>query len=193
KKDQPDPENPREETPFRPKIPDIPYPSSEPRPEFIDRCTTTFDAVANIRGEAFFFKDRYFWRMQRAGNLVSLNPAKIQNFWRGLPEDLTKIDSVYERPTDNKIVFFIGNRYWLFLNTQVEKGYPRPISDFGLRMDHIDAVFVWPSNGKTYFFKGPDFWRYDEQTASLDAGYPKQVTLWKGIEEDLDGVMAWSD
>ncbi|XP_041038242.1 matrix metalloproteinase-17-like [Carcharodon carcharias] len=131
--------------------------------------------------------------MQHTGNLVSLNAAQIRNFWQGFPEDLTKIDTVYERMTDNKIVFFIGNRYWVFSNTIVDPGYPRYISDFGLPVESIDAAFVWPHNGRTYFFKGDNFWRYDEQGRKMDAGYPKKLSLWKGVEAKLDGVMGWSD
>lgn len=50
----------------------------------------------------------YFWRMQQPGSLVSLTPALIRNFWIGLPPDTDKIDAVYERKTDNCIIFFIG-------------------------------------------------------------------------------------
>lgn len=50
----------------------------------------------------------YFWRVQRSGSLVSLNPALIRNFWIGLPPDTDKIDAVYERKTDSRIIFFIG-------------------------------------------------------------------------------------
>eukprot|EP00061_Rhincodon_typus_P001410 g14726.t1 len=83
--------------------------------------------------------------------------------------------------------------YWLFSNTQVEEGYPRDISDFGLPVHRVDAVFVWPHNGKTYFFTGHQFWRFDEKQGRMDPGYPKQISLWKGIPTDLDGVMSWSD
>uniref|UniRef100_UPI00398F4A73 matrix metalloproteinase-17-like n=1 Tax=Pristiophorus japonicus TaxID=55135 RepID=UPI00398F4A73 len=192
---QPTKEKPKDYPAINPKIPDVvsPHPSSKPKPDSPDRCTAGFDAVANIRGEAFFFKDHFFWRMQRAGNLVSLNAAQINHFWQGLPADLKKIDSVYERLTDNKIVFFIGNRYWVFTDTQVEQGYPQYISNFGLSVPSIDAAFLWAHNGKTYFFKGDKFWRYDEQQRKMDTGYPKKVSLWKGIPPDLDDIMGWND
>ncbi|XP_067834992.1 matrix metalloproteinase-17-like isoform X3 [Heptranchias perlo] len=195
RKNQPTEESPKDDPSFDPNIPEVPFPnpSYKPSPDFPDRCSVRFDAVANIRGEAFFFKDHFFWRMQRAGNLVSLNAALINNFWQGLPADLKKIDSVYERLTDNKIVFFIGAQYWVFTNTAVERDYPRRISDFGLSVDSVDAVFVWAHNGKTYFFKGDRFWRYDERRRKMDTGYPKKVSLWEGIPPGLDDIMGWND
>lgn len=98
------------------------------------RCTAHFDAVAQIRGEAFFFKGtpvgrgtrggggprarpaatrtvptgKYFWRLTRDRHLVSLQPAQVQRFWRGLPLHLDGVDAVYERAIDHKIVFFKG-------------------------------------------------------------------------------------
>lgn len=39
---------------------------------------------------------------------MSLRPAQIHRFWRGLPPNLDSVDAVYERPGDHKIVFFKG-------------------------------------------------------------------------------------
>lgn len=43
----------------------------------------------------------------QAGSLLSNVPALIKNFWYGLPDDITKIDAVYER-SDSHIIFFSG-------------------------------------------------------------------------------------
>lgn len=51
---------------------------------------------------------KYFWRLTREKHLVSLRPAQINRFWRGLPNNLDSVDAVYERPGDHKIVFFKG-------------------------------------------------------------------------------------
>ncbi|KAK1788415.1 hypothetical protein P4O66_016847 [Electrophorus voltai] len=158
-----------------------------------DRCTSHFDAVAQIRGEAFFFKGKYFWRLTRERHLVSLRPAQIHRFWRGLPANLDGVDAVYERPGDHKIVFFKGVKYWVFKDNIVEEGYPRPISDFGLPMEGVDAVFVWLHNDKTYFFKDSRYWRYDDHLRCMDLGYPKDTALWKGVPTQLDDAMRWSD
>ncbi|KAK7896234.1 hypothetical protein WMY93_021559 [Mugilogobius chulae] len=149
-----------------------------------DRCSSHFDAVAQIRGEAFFFKGKYFWRLTREKHLVSLRPAQIHRFWRGLPNNLDSVDAVYERPLDHKIVFFKGLKYWVFKDNIVEEGYPRPITDFGLPTDGVDAAFVWLHNDKTYFFKDNLFWRYDDHLRRMDLGYPKDRSsyFFKGKE-----------
>ncbi|KAI1900889.1 hypothetical protein AGOR_G00054490 [Albula goreensis] len=158
-----------------------------------DRCSAHFDAVAQIRGEAFFFKGKYFWRLTREKHLVSLRPAQIHRFWRGLPANLDSVDAVYERPGDHKIVFFKGMNYWVFKDNIVEEGYPRPISDFGLPMEGVDAAFVWLPSDKTHFFKGSSYWRYDDYLRRMDLGYPKDSVLWKGVPPQLDDAMRWSD
>ncbi|XP_048876144.1 matrix metalloproteinase-17-like isoform X1 [Brienomyrus brachyistius] len=158
-----------------------------------DRCSTAFDAVAHIRGEAFFFKGKYFWRLTREKHLVSLRPAEISRFWRGLPSNLDGVDAIYERPGDHKIVFFKGVKYWVFKDNHVEEGYPRPISDFGLPMEGVDAAFVWLHNDKTYFFKDNQYWRFDDHLRQMDQGYPKDMALWKGVPPKLDDAMRWSD
>ncbi|KAK0144260.1 Matrix metalloproteinase-25 [Merluccius polli] len=172
-------------------------------PSFLDRCTGKFDAVANIRGEVFLFRGRYFWRTMRDGSLVSLNSVLIKNFWMGLPADTSKIDAVYERRSDSSIIFFIGSQYWVFRDTQAKDGYPRPLSDWGLRtrggalVEKVDAAFIWAHNGKTYLFSGGEFWRFDESSKSQqevqqpEAGYPRDTSLWRGVPANVDDIISW--
>ncbi|KAM5238813.1 matrix metalloproteinase-17 [Ctenodactylus gundi] len=186
--DTPEPEDPP------PLLEPLDNRSSTPaRTDVPHRCSTHFDAVAQIRGEAFFFKGKYFWRLTRDRHLVSLQPAHVHRFWRGLPLHLDGVDAVYERTSDHKIVFFRGDRYWVFKDNNVEEGYPRPISDFGLPPGGVDAAFCWAHSDRTYFFKDQLYWRYDDRTRRMDPGYPAQGPPWRGVPSRLDDAMRWSD
>ncbi|XP_069044523.1 matrix metalloproteinase-25 [Lepisosteus oculatus] len=180
-----------------PRLPSPPprRPTRYPGPAFPDRCSGGFDAVANIRGEVFFFKGQYFWRIQRSGSLVSLSPALVSNFWHGLPARFARIDAVYERMTDSHIIFFIGAQYWVFKDTRALDGYPRPVSDWGLPAggSGVTAAFVWAHNGKTYLFREKEFWRYDDREGRVDPGYPKSASLWSGVPSDPDDIITWEE
>ncbi|XP_061081267.1 matrix metalloproteinase-25 [Conger conger] len=187
----------------RPPGPSSPSPTRRPLPSILNRCEGGYDAVANIRGEVFFFKGPYFWRIQQSGSLVSLSPALIWKFWNGLPRETHRIDAVYERKGDSRIVFFIGDQYWVFKDTSPLPGYPRPLSDWGLlsrdgtASERVGAAFVWAHNGKTYLFSGGEFWRFDEGGSgagrTLNVGYPRPTSLWGGVPSNPDDIMSWID
>ncbi|XP_049323820.1 matrix metalloproteinase-25 [Astyanax mexicanus] len=182
-------------------IPNLPRPPSTPPPPppFLDRCQGGYDAVANIRGELFFFRGQYFWRVHHSGSLVSFIPVLIHSFWIGLPPEIVKIDAAYER-SDGHIVFFIGNQFWAFKDRTALPGYPRPLTEWRLRNSagdaprHVDAVFVWPHNGRTYVFSGGEYWRFDEVDSDRkpEAGYPKSASVW-GVTSDPDDVVGMRD
>ncbi|KAM9557927.1 matrix metalloproteinase-25-like isoform 1-T2 [Salvelinus alpinus] len=193
-----------------PRHPRLPSPSPpRPRPtkhsdrSSQNRCEGGFDAVANIRGEVFFFKGPHFWRIQRTGNLVSLNPALIRNFWMGLPPETNKIDAVYERKSDGVIIFFIGAQYWVFKDNVARPGYPRPLAEWGMRtkdggkVERVEAAFVWAYNGKTYLFSMGEFWKFDEgrkeEGRKPEGGYPKDAALWRGVPTDPDDIISWGE
>uniref|UniRef100_UPI0037E8AA2E matrix metalloproteinase-17b n=1 Tax=Semicossyphus pulcher TaxID=241346 RepID=UPI0037E8AA2E len=97
----------------------------------IDRCNSSFDAVARIRGETFFFKGLTMWRVN-GGGLVSGRGASVRRLWRGLPPDLPRLHAVLERQSDHAIIFISGSQYWLFRDLSLQEGYPQPLS--ALRM-----------------------------------------------------------
>ncbi|XP_072229712.1 matrix metalloproteinase-17 [Leuresthes tenuis] len=193
-----------------PEPPHLPSPPP-PRPtqhfdsSYLERCQGGFDAIANIRGEVFFFRGAQFWRTKRDGSLLSLKPAQIKNFWTGLPPNTKKIDAVYERKSDNRIIFFIGSQYWVFKDTAAMSGYPRPLSDWGMKtksgalVDRVDAAFIWAHNGKTYLFSGGQFWRFDESQKSgqvpkqPEPGYPRDNSLWGGMPTHMDDIISWGE
>ncbi|XP_034563503.1 matrix metalloproteinase-25 isoform X2 [Notolabrus celidotus] len=183
--------------------PPPPRPTQHSDPTFNERCQGSFDAVVNVRGEVFFFRGAQFWRTQQDRSLVSLYPALIKNFWMGLPPDTNKIDAVYERKSDSTIVFFIGAQYWVFKDRQAMRGYPRSLSEWGMKtrngksVERVDAAFVWAHNGKTYLFSGGEFWRFDESRKGEqgprqpEPGYPRDNSLWAGVPPDMDDIISW--
>ncbi|XP_055991093.1 matrix metalloproteinase-25 [Sorex fumeus] len=169
----------------RPAPPPAMPPDSPAAP---DRCDGNFDAVANIRGETFFFKGPWFWRVQPSGQLVSPRPARLHRFWEGLPASVQEVQAAYARPPDGRILLFSGPRFWVFQERRLE-GAARPLTELGLPPgEPVDAVFSWPLNGKTYLIRQRRYWRYDEVAARPDPGYPRDLSLWEGAPPSPDGV-----
>nr|XP_029516687.1 matrix metalloproteinase-17-like [Oncorhynchus nerka] len=94
----------------------------------VDRCNTSFDAVANIRGEMFFFKGLSMWRVS-TGGLVSGRGASVRRLWGGLPPNLPPLQAVLERHLDHAIIFITESQFWLFNDLSLQEGYPRPLSE----------------------------------------------------------------
>ncbi|XP_076996454.1 matrix metalloproteinase-25 [Tamandua tetradactyla] len=151
-----------------------------------NRCEGSFDAIANIRGEIFFFKGPWFWRLQPSGQLVSPRPGRLHRFWEGLPAHVGTVQAAYARPRDGRILLFSGPQFWVFKDRQLE-GPPRPLTALGLPPgEEVDAVFSWPLNGRTYLVRGRRYWRYDEEAARPDPGYPRDLGLWEGAPDAPD-------
>ncbi|XP_070693442.1 matrix metalloproteinase-17b [Pempheris klunzingeri] len=105
---------------------------------FIDRCNTSFDAVARIRGETFFFKGMTMWRVS-GGGLVSGRGASVRRLWRGLPPDLPHLHAVLERQSDHAIIFISGSHFWLFRDLSLQEGYPQPLSALRMGLSLAEA------------------------------------------------------
>lgn len=178
----------------RHRYPNRDHPHNNPKESAIpNTCDTSYDAISVVRGEVFIFKDRYFWRISDKG-LAPGYPADISRMWKDLPRNVTHIDAVYERP-DNKMVFFIGRRYYLYSGNNLERDYPKPLTDLGLpaSLQKIDAAMVWGHNGKTYFFSGTMYWRFDEDLQRVELDYPRDMSMWKGVGTNIDAVFQWKD
>ncbi|XP_019620911.1 PREDICTED: matrix metalloproteinase-24-like [Branchiostoma belcheri] len=148
------------------------------------QCQPVFDAIADLRGELFFFHNEYFWRKRAGGGDMS-GPWRIHSFWEGIPDDVRKIDAVYERLTDGRIFFFAGPRYWIF-EDRYAQDRTYYLRDIGLPDDGIDAALQWRRNGKIYFFKDDIYWRFKDDV--MDYGYPKDISKWTGVPAYIDAV-----
>ncbi|XP_064191899.1 72 kDa type IV collagenase [Anguilla rostrata] len=170
---------------------DKPLPPTQGPVTPIDVCSedVLFDAVAQIRGETFFFKDRFIFRSSNFRQKPN-GPMLVATFWSEVPE---KIDAVYENPLEEKTVFFAGNQMWIYSASTLEKGYPKRLSSIGLPADlqRVDAAFSFPKNKKTYIFAGDKYWRYNEGKKKMDPGFPKPIgDFWSDIPDNVDAVFS---
>ncbi|XP_006887367.1 PREDICTED: neutrophil collagenase [Elephantulus edwardii] len=145
----------------------------------------TFDAVTTLRGEIFFFKDKYFWRRHPQLRSVQLNFISL--FWPFLANG---IQAAYEDFDRDLVFLFKGNQYWALNGYDIQKGYPRHISEYGFptSIQAIDAAVFY--RGKIHFFVNNQFWRYDSERQFMEPGYPKSTaSTFHGIESSkVDAV-----
>ncbi|MEE6504300.1 hypothetical protein FKM82_005130, partial [Ascaphus truei] len=154
-------------------------PSSEP-----DACSTDFDAVSTIRGELFFFRSGYVWRL-RDGKLQSGYPALASRHWRGIPES---VDAAFEDLVGN-IWFFQGARFWVF-DGKLQASDPLPLSDLGLSVPRVQAAFMWGTDKKkkAFLFRGTEYWRFNPDTRHVESGHPRGMGDWRGVPTGIDAA-----
>ncbi|XP_010832386.1 PREDICTED: neutrophil collagenase [Bison bison bison] len=144
----------------------------------------TFDAVTKIHGELLFFKDRYVWRKHPRLRMAEFNFISL--YWPSLPNG---IQAAYEDFDRDLIFIFKGTQYWALSGYDTQQGYPRHISSYGFpsSVQAIDAAVSY--RRKTYFFVNDQFWSYDDQSQSMEPGYPQSIaSFFPGIESRVDAV-----
>ena len=88
----------------------------------------------------------------------------------------------------------LSSRFWVFKNKDWFYG-PANIQQLGLTTElaNMDAALEWKRNGKIYFFKGSKYWRYDRTRSKLDEGYPRDISIWKGIPNNINAGFQWKN
>ncbi|XP_044540570.1 stromelysin-3, partial [Gracilinanus agilis] len=148
-----------------------------------DACATDFDAAATIRGELFFFKAAFVWRL-RAGRLQPGYPALASRHWQGLPAGL---DAAFEDPRGD-IWFFQGSQYWVYAGEKRVLG-PAPLSELGLPSSAIHAALVWGTGkSKVYLFHGGSYWRFHADTRRVDSPSPRRASDWRGVPPEISAA-----
>nr|XP_056714681.1 matrix metalloproteinase-27-like [Euleptes europaea] len=158
-----------------------PNPPKEPaKPTLPKACDPkiSFDAVTTLRREVMFLKGRHYWRVYP--DLSEVNYELISTFWPSLPSGT---QAAYENMND-RVLFFKDNRFWALNGLQMEPGYPKTIDHLGFpqNIKKIDAAAFDEDTEKTYFFVGNQYWRFDENSQSMDKGYPRKT------REDFPGI-----
>lgn len=154
----------------------------------INPCSHSIDAITVIRKEVFMFIGPVFWRL--GSNGLGSRPTEISKFWYNLPED--GIDALYERK-DGKIVFFKGDRYWMFSSNHIVSNFPkegRRLTELGIdkEVKKIDAVFVWPYNDRTYIISGDLYWKLNKKDDYIEYDYPRDMSIWRHVPTPLDSA-----
>lgn len=124
--------------------------------------------------------------------MVRNEAIPISQYFEGFPKDIEKVDAVYERRSDQKIMFLVGRQYWLFSANRLYAG-PKPLSDLGLPedLDSIDAITNWGHNGRAFIFSGSIYWKLDEKEQKVELDYPRDMTVWRGVPIHLDAAFTW--
>ncbi|XP_023664427.1 stromelysin-3-like isoform X2 [Paramormyrops kingsleyae] len=170
--------------PRKPPPPPPVVPETNEIPNIPDACRSDFDAVSMIRGELFFFRSRYVWRI-RDGRLQAGYPALASRHWNGIPES---IDAAFEDKAGN-IWFFQGHSYWVYDGERRVTG-PDPVSSLGLPVSNIQAALMGGrgKEQKTYFFKDGSYWQFDPLGNQVEDVQPHSLQDWWGVPRDIDAA-----
>ncbi|KAJ8286455.1 hypothetical protein GJAV_G00039440 [Gymnothorax javanicus] len=149
-----------------------------------DACHSVFDAVSMIRGELFFFRSGYVWRL-RDGHLQTGYPALASRHWPGIPD---YVDAAFEDETGN-IWFFQGGSYWVFDAWRQISG-PDPVQRLGLPVTHIQAALLRSDDHthRVYLFKSGSYWRLSTQDNRVETPHPQNMYDWRGVPTKVDGA-----
>ncbi|XP_044266390.1 matrix metalloproteinase-16-like [Tribolium madens] len=151
------------------------------------RIDTIFNSA---EGSTYIFKGDMYWKLTKKSVALGY-PKLISNGWPGLPGN---IDAAFTYK-NGKTYFFKGSKYWKYRGHKVNGHYPKEISEgFTGIPDDLDAAMVWSGNGKIYFFKDAKFWKFNpSQRPSVDSTYPKPISNWKGVPNNLDAALKWTN
>ncbi|KFQ15077.1 Interstitial collagenase [Leptosomus discolor] len=162
-------------------------PSKTPtRPDDCDPHLT-FDAITTLRGEILFFKGSYVWR--KSPYFSSIERDTISSFW---PSLTAGFDAAYEVDKKDRVIFFKDNQYWAVSGYSIEPGFPQPIQNLGFptSVRKIDAAVHDQNTKKTYFFVGNKYWSFNENTRSMERGYPRKIAAdFQGIGHTVDAAL----
>ncbi|BAY42914.1 extracellular exo-alpha-L-arabinofuranosidase [Scytonema sp. HK-05] len=126
------------------------------------------------------------WKLEDAGNgyfsLVNKATGKLLDVEGAGLTDGTNVQQCEKNGTDAQ--------KWKFETADTAPSVPNTPKKIS-----IDAA-TNTGNGKRYFFKGNQYIRYDSDANKVDAGYPKPIKEWKGLEafaNGIDAVFEWTD
>ena len=58
---------------------------------------------------------------------------------------------------------------------------------------YLDAAFSWGKDEHLYFIKGSKYWKYNTRAMRMDSGYPKSISMWKGLPVAVEAALRWTN
>jgi len=155
-------------------------------------CRGNLDTMVTLKNDiTYAFSGNRYWKLTET-SVAPGYPRDISSAWDGLPGNL---DAAFTW-TNGKTYFFKGSQYWRFSEVgRMDRGYPKDFSKgFSGVPEGVDAAMVWAVNKKIYFFKGNQYWKFDpEKSPPVDISYPRPISNWDGIPNNLDAAMQYSN
>lgn len=137
-----------------------------------------FDAIAEIQGALYFFKDGWYWKFPNRRGSPLQGPFLIARTWPALPANL---DSAFEDPQSKKVFFFSGRQMWVYTGQSVLG--PRSLDKLGLGSEVTHVSGLLPRHaGKALLFSKGRVWRFDLKSQKVD---PQSVTR---LDKEFTGV-----
>uniref|UniRef100_A0A673LF30 Peptidase metallopeptidase domain-containing protein n=1 Tax=Sinocyclocheilus rhinocerous TaxID=307959 RepID=A0A673LF30_9TELE len=156
----------RDITPIQPH-PEVPTTPKACDPNLI------LDAATTLRGETMFFKDGIQCKIN-----FSYSKVSSQTIWECWNHNHPY--NLYISAQKNSycsLSLFTGKQVWAFNGSNLERGYPKTLSSFGLSslVRKVSAAVYDKNSGKTLLFVDKVYYSYDERAKKMDRGYPQQV------------------
>ncbi|KFW77765.1 Matrix metalloproteinase-9, partial [Manacus vitellinus] len=130
----------------------VPIPVDPSRDACMER---NFDAITEINGELYFFKDGKYWTHSPFWKSGIQGAFSVADTWPGLP---ATIDAVFQDLLTKRVFFFAGRQFWVFSGKTVLG--PRGIEKLGIGKEagRISGA-LQRGRGKVLLFSGENSWR----------------------------------
>uniref|UniRef100_UPI00358F177E 72 kDa type IV collagenase-like isoform X2 n=1 Tax=Myxine glutinosa TaxID=7769 RepID=UPI00358F177E len=149
--------------------------------------TTKFDAITDIDGKLYFFKDGYFWYNDHSELMKKPHgPRFSADRWPKFP---AKLSAAFQNKYNGKTYFISGSLVWQYAGRVLEACSPLPLSTLGLpsSVDHIRGVLA--QQNVAYIFGDSQLWRMKLQRGTVTTVSEKKETqLWPGVAPAWDTV-----